>query len=143
MQLCEDGESRPPAAIAFIAILIAIGTVKKIPKLYHAFIVPEGYAGLLYQHGKFVGLLTARRHVRWGRNFTVDAEDLRKTFLAVAGEEVLTTDNIGVKLSLLVTYQVADPVKLRTKRRTGRTIFTTRRSSRSAVLSVVSPLKYC
>ena len=49
--------------------------------------------------------------MRWGRNFTLDAEDTRKAFLGVAGQEVLTADNIGVKLSLLVAYQVADPVK--------------------------------
>jgi regulator of protease activity HflC (stomatin/prohibitin superfamily) len=49
--------------------------------------------------------------VRWGRNFALDAQDSRKAFLAVAGQEVLTSDNIAVKLSLVVTYQVADPVK--------------------------------
>ena len=41
-------------AIAFIAFLFLVGAVKKVPKVYHAFIVPEGYTGLLYQHGKFV-----------------------------------------------------------------------------------------
>jgi len=29
----------------------------------------------------------------------------------VAGQEVLTADNVGLKLSLVVTYQVVDPVK--------------------------------
>ena len=37
--------------------------------------------------------------------------DLRKTSLLVAGQEVLTSDNVGIKTSLLVTYQVTDPVK--------------------------------
>ena len=36
---------------------------------------------------------------------------LRKTSLLVAGQEVLTSDNVGIKASLLVTYQVNDPVK--------------------------------
>jgi len=73
--------------------------------------VPEGYAGLLYQHGKFVEVLAPGRHVRWGRNLTLDAQDTRKASLLVAGQDVLTADNIAVKLSLLVTYQVVDPVK--------------------------------
>jgi regulator of protease activity HflC (stomatin/prohibitin superfamily) len=98
-------------AIAFVALLFLIGAANRMPKLYHAFIVPEGYVGLLYHHGKFVEQFTPGRHVRWGRNFTLGAQDTRKTFLAVAGQEVLTADNIGVKLSLLVTYQVTDPVK--------------------------------
>ena len=98
-------------AIASVAFLFLVSAVKKMPKVYHAFIVPEGYAGLLYQHGKFVEVLAPGRHVRWGRNFTLDAEDTRRTSLAVAGQEVLTADNIGVKLSLLVTHQIADAVK--------------------------------
>ena len=98
-------------AIAFVAFLLLVSALKKLPKVRYEFIVPEGYAGLLYQHGKFVEVLAPGRHVRWGRNLTLDAQDTRKTFLAVAGQEVLTADNIAVKLSLLVTYQVADPVK--------------------------------
>jgi regulator of protease activity HflC (stomatin/prohibitin superfamily) len=98
-------------AIAFITFLFLIGALKKLPTLYHAFIVPEGYAGLLYQHGKFVVQLAPGRHVRWGRNFTVNAQDTRKAFLMVAGQEVLTADNISVKLSLVVAYQIADAVK--------------------------------
>jgi len=37
--------------------------------------------------------------------------DLRRSFTLVAGQEVLTADNVALKLSLLVTHQVADPVK--------------------------------
>ena len=93
------------------AIVAFLMLVSALLKLRRVFIVPEGYAGLLYQHGKFVEVLAPGRHVRWGRGFTVDPQDTRKTFLAIAGQEVLTSDNIGVKLSLVVTYQVADPVK--------------------------------
>jgi len=97
--------------IATIAFLVLVSLLSKLPKVRFVFIVPEGYAGLLYQHGRFVEVLVPGRHVRWSRNFTVDAQDTRKTFLAIAGQEVLTADNIAVKLSLLVTYQVADPIK--------------------------------
>ncbi len=98
-------------AVAFIAFLFLIAALAKLPRFRHAFIVPEGYAGLLYQHGRFVELLAPGRHVRWGRGFTVDASDIRKATLAVPGQEVLTADNIGVKFALVVTYQIADPVK--------------------------------
>jgi regulator of protease activity HflC (stomatin/prohibitin superfamily) len=82
----------------------------KLLEFRHAFLVPEGYAGLLYHKGKFVQVLSAGRHIRWGR-YTVDAQDIRKASVLVAGQEVLTADNVGLKLSLVVTYQVADPVK--------------------------------
>jgi regulator of protease activity HflC (stomatin/prohibitin superfamily) len=95
-------------AIAFVAFLFVGGAIKH----YHReFIVPVGYVGLFYRHGKFIDVLRPGRHVRWGRNLTLDPQDTRKAFLAVAGQEVLTSDNIGVKLSLHVAYQVTDPVK--------------------------------
>jgi regulator of protease activity HflC (stomatin/prohibitin superfamily) len=37
--------------------------------------------------------------------------DLRKTSMLVAGQEVLTADNVSLKLSLLVTCQITDPAK--------------------------------
>jgi len=97
-------------AVAGGAIIAAI-LLLPLRKLRHEFIVPEGYAGLLYHRGKFVQRLEAGRHIRWGRLWTIQAADLRKTSLNVAGQEVLTADNVGLKLSILVNYQVADPVK--------------------------------
>ena len=99
--------------LIILAVIIsgALFGVPAILKLRRAFLVPEGYAGLLYQRGKFVEVLSAGEHVRWGRKFTLGVADLRKTSLLVAGQEVLTSDNVGIKTSLLVTYQVTDPVK--------------------------------
>jgi regulator of protease activity HflC (stomatin/prohibitin superfamily) len=75
------------------------------------FIVSEGFAGLLYRQGKFVEVVGAGRHIRWGRHYTRATVDLRKTSLLVAGQEVLTADNVGLKLSVLLTYQITDPAK--------------------------------
>ena len=83
-----------------------------INQFRHEFILQEGFAGLLYRHGKFVEVLGAGRHIRWGRGFALTPVDQRKAFLDVTGQEVLTADNVGLKASLLVTYQVADPVKV-------------------------------
>jgi regulator of protease activity HflC (stomatin/prohibitin superfamily) len=95
-----------------IAVFISAIVLSVVMKNWrHAFLVPEGYAGLLYHKGKFVQVLGAGRQIRWGRHFTLDAQDIRKASLLVAGQEVLTADNVGLKLSLLVTYQVTDPAK--------------------------------
>jgi regulator of protease activity HflC (stomatin/prohibitin superfamily) len=77
----------------------------------HALNVPEGQVRLLYQKGKFVEVLGAGRHIRWGRHYTWNALDVRKASLQVAGQEVLTADNVGLKVNLLVTYQITDPAK--------------------------------
>ena len=95
-----------------IAVVIFSGIILLMIKDWRrAFLVPEGYAGLLYHKGKFVKVLGAGRHIRWGRHFTLGVADLRKTSLLVAGQEVLSADNVGLKLSVLVTYQVSDAAK--------------------------------
>jgi regulator of protease activity HflC (stomatin/prohibitin superfamily) len=100
--------------IPIIAIAAVVGAIIGLPwifKLRRAFLVAEGYAGLLYQRGKFVEVVRAGEHIRWGRKFTLGVSDLRKTSVLVAGQEVLSADNVGLKTSLLVTYQVVDPAK--------------------------------
>lgn len=101
--------------LIIISIAIAIFTLifgcALLKDLRRAFLVPEGYEGLLYHKGKFVELLRAGRHIRWGRHYTLGAQDMRKASLLVPGQDVLTAGNVGLKLSLFVTYQIADPVK--------------------------------
>jgi len=100
--------------IFFIAVaifIVAIPVTAMVSRFRRAFLVPEGYAGLLYRKGKFVQALGVGRHIRWGRHLSWNALDMRKTSLLVAGQEVLTADNVGLKLSLLVTYQVSDAAK--------------------------------
>jgi regulator of protease activity HflC (stomatin/prohibitin superfamily) len=97
----------------FIVLAIVAGVVTPpVIKIYrHVFCVPEGWTGLVYQHGLYVRRNNAGRHVIWGRGWTVNLIDLRKASLPVAGQEVLTADSVSLKISLLVTYQVTEPVK--------------------------------
>jgi regulator of protease activity HflC (stomatin/prohibitin superfamily) len=43
--------------------------------------------------------------VRWGKNYRDRAIDTRKTLLQVPGQEVLSADNVGVKISVALTMQ--------------------------------------
>jgi regulator of protease activity HflC (stomatin/prohibitin superfamily) len=97
--------------ITFVVFVFAVSGIHKLLKFRHEFIVPMGYAGLLHHHGKFIEVFAPGRHVRWGRNLTVEAIDTRRASFAVTSQEVLTADKIGVKFSLVVTYQIADAVK--------------------------------
>jgi regulator of protease activity HflC (stomatin/prohibitin superfamily) len=95
--------------IPAIATALALAITRRY--LRHEFIVQEGLAGLLYRQGRFAEQLAAGRHVRWGRGLALTLHDLRKATIAIAGQEVLTADNVGLKASLLVTYQITDPAK--------------------------------
>jgi regulator of protease activity HflC (stomatin/prohibitin superfamily) len=92
-----------------IVALVIVGMVRE--RFRHEFIVNEGHAGLLYHEGRLVTTLAAGRYVRWGRHFRFALVEARKTLLQVAGQEVLTADNVGLKASVVLTLQVTDVVK--------------------------------
>jgi regulator of protease activity HflC (stomatin/prohibitin superfamily) len=77
----------------------------------HKFFVMQSHAGLVYRYGAFRRLIAPGRHVFWGFGWTLNTMDLRKASTLIPGQDVLTADNIGVKLSQIVTYQVVEPVK--------------------------------
>jgi regulator of protease activity HflC (stomatin/prohibitin superfamily) len=77
----------------------------------HKMVIQEFECGLLYRHGKFVGSLGAGRHIRWGFGYALAKMDLRKQTFPISGQEVLSADNVGIKVSVAVTMQVSDPIK--------------------------------
>ena len=100
--------------LTLILMIAIVGTivVKIIRTRYRdEFIVTDGFAGLLYHGGKLSETLAAGRHVRWGRHYRLVQSDVRKTLLTVAGQEVLSADNVGVKLSIVLTMQIGDAAK--------------------------------
>ncbi|HUA38375.1 MAG TPA: slipin family protein [Candidatus Sulfopaludibacter sp.] len=97
--------------IVVIAILAGAIVPIAIKKWRRVLCVPEGWTGLMYHHGLYVRRNNAGRHVFWGRGWAMTLIDLRKAVMLVAGQDVLTSDSVGLKLSLVVTYQITEPVK--------------------------------
>ncbi|HEY3760443.1 MAG TPA: slipin family protein [Verrucomicrobiae bacterium] len=121
-----------------LIILAGIVAVPIVLNFRYVFDVPEGHAGLVYHHRIYIRRNNAGRHVIWGRGWTMVLIDLRKTILAVAGQDVLTADNVSLKLSLLATYQIADPAKAvhETQNWTGDLYQTAQLATRAVVNSV-------
>lgn len=96
-------------------LLLAVGSIVAATRIWthfhHEFLVNEGFTGLLYHDGKLAETLAPGCHIRWGKRYRVAWIDTRKTLLQVAGQEVLTADNIGVKLSVVITTQIVDAAK--------------------------------
>lgn len=97
--------------IIIVGVFLCFASLPLLSLYRFVFIVPEGWTGLLYQHGLYVRRNNAGRHTIWGRGWSVKLIDLRKTSIVVSGQETLTADNVGVKLSLLVNCEVIDPAK--------------------------------
>ena len=53
------------AAILIVAVFICVIGTMVAKDIRHAYLVSEGYVGLLYHHGKFREVLGAGRHIRW------------------------------------------------------------------------------
>ncbi len=94
-----------------LLVALFVGAVAVTSKFRHVFVVPEGWTGLLYRHGLYVRRNNAGRHVVWGRGWSIALTDLRRATLLVPGQDVLTADSVSLKFSLLVMYQVTEPVK--------------------------------
>jgi regulator of protease activity HflC (stomatin/prohibitin superfamily) len=98
----------------FALVLVISGVIvgnTVVIRYRHPFIVTDGFVGLLYHEGKLTETLPPGRHICWGSNYRIALVDTRKTLLQVAGQEVLSADNVGVKLSVVLTLQIEDPVK--------------------------------
>jgi len=66
--------------------------------------------GLLYHKGCFKELLDPGRYVLWPwQHRHIDRVDIRETSQTVQGQEILTKDKIGVRVTLVAQYTVADP----------------------------------
>ncbi|HCU38636.1 MAG TPA: hypothetical protein DGT21_25435 [Armatimonadetes bacterium] len=75
-------------------------------------VIREFEKGLDYRKGRFAGVLGAGRYRCWWFSArTILRVDMRETALQISGQEVLTADNVPVRLNVLVRYRVVDPAK--------------------------------
>jgi regulator of protease activity HflC (stomatin/prohibitin superfamily) len=97
--------------VTAIIALTAIAIVMVIRKFRHVFCVPEGFAGLVYHHGLYVRRNNAGRHIIWGCGWSIEQVDVRKAYFCVSGESFITADNIYVKITPHISYQITDPAR--------------------------------
>jgi len=68
---------------------------------------------LVYLDGRLIERLTEGLHVFWkgAGQLAFKTIDKREQQLDVAGQEIMTADKVTLRVNLLVSYQVTDPVK--------------------------------
>ena len=83
-------------------------------RLRKEIIVYEYERGLLYHHGRFVELLPPGRYRLWNwEDRQIDRVDIREFSQTVDGQEIPTGDKIGVRVTLIAQFRVADPIAAR------------------------------
>ncbi len=76
--------------------------------------VEEGKTALLFVENRFVRALEPGMHAFWNAaSPRVEVVDLRLQAMEVAGQEILTSDKVAIRVNLWATYQVVDAVKAR------------------------------
>lgn len=76
--------------------------------------VGEHEVVLLYQDGKLIDTLRQGIHVFWKNatgKISWKAIDLREQVADVAGQEIITSDKVTLRVNLVVTYAVTDPIR--------------------------------
>jgi regulator of protease activity HflC (stomatin/prohibitin superfamily) len=74
--------------------------------------VSENEMALLFRDGVLIEQLTQGLHVFWNGAGSIKwkALDLREQVADVAGQEIITADKVTLRVNLVVTWMIADPV---------------------------------
>lgn len=79
--------------------------------------VPEHEAVLLSVNGKLVERLGEGKHVLWKGTGSLKFQtvELREQLADVAGQEIMTSDKVTLRVNLVVAYQIVDPERAVTR----------------------------
>lgn len=92
-------------------LILALGGALIYKSAVRKTTVYEYQKGLLYTNGKFERLLDPGTHRYLKSRSTISIVDIRSCHFTLPGQEVLTSDNISLKVSMSIQYRLADPEK--------------------------------
>lgn len=95
-----------------VAIAVAALVVFLIRQLVKRVLILEYERGVLYQAGKFKAVLGPGAYWYFAGRSTVQKLDLRPRFASITGQEVLSADNVSLKISIAANYEIVDPLQV-------------------------------
>ena len=94
-----------------IAVLVAAVVVWIFKQLFGYIRIWEWEKGLKYSRGRFAGVVLPGHHWIFTFYSSITRIDMRPRIVLSTGQEVLSADNIAVKVSVAIRYRVVDPVR--------------------------------
>jgi len=94
-----------------LAVIVIFQAVLIWGKLFEWVTVYEYEAGLKYLHGQYVARLEPGRYRLRRGHAEIRKLELRAQYQTLSGQEILSSDHIQVKISLVLGFEIADPVK--------------------------------
>lgn len=100
----------------FITVLVIIGILIIILALMSLVVINEYERGVVFRFGHVIGVLTPglKMRIPFGIDI-VRKVDLRTRTIDVPQQEIITKDNISIKVDAVVYYHIEDPVLVITK----------------------------
>lgn len=89
------------AAIFFLVLAAAL--------LVRRSVIYEYQRGLLFKSGRYVSTLGPGAHIYFRPTHHLQLVDVRLLNVTIPGQEVLSADNVSIKISLAASYKVTDP----------------------------------
>ncbi len=94
-----------------IGLIILVGLAMIVAVSFRPIDILQHQRALRYRNGKFDRVLGSGRH--WASRYFhhLQRVDMRLQFVTIAGQEVLSADNISLKISLAASYRIEDPYR--------------------------------
>ena len=87
--------------------ILAIITIRFV--MSRRITVFEYERGLKYSKGKFVEILQPGKYTLYSPHVQIKKVDTRSRMIHIAGQEVLSSDGVSVKVSVSAEYEMIDP----------------------------------
>ena len=74
-------------------------------------VIFEYERAVVYRNGKFHRVLQPGTHWLYARTEKLQKVDIRARFVTIPGQDVLSSDNISIKVSIAASFRIDDPFK--------------------------------
>src|SRR5262245_24230074 len=102
-------------ALPFVIVAILLVILALVATTIRTVTIQDFESALLVRNGVVVGDLGPGRYRAWTLRTEIVPYDRRERVLTVAGQEILTSDQLPVRLSVLVNQRIVDPRLYRSK----------------------------
>ena len=82
------------------------------PAAGFSFVIQDHETALLFRHGRYLSVLAPGKHRLWTSGHEVKRIDYREQMILVQGQELLTADQVVLKVSAVATFRVADALAM-------------------------------
>jgi regulator of protease activity HflC (stomatin/prohibitin superfamily) len=105
----EEFPGREDTSMDWFLLILLVIIIAAVAAFYRQATIFEYESGLLFNRGKFQHILAPGAHGYLRGWYTIQKLDMRNRFVTLPGQEVLTADNISLRISLMASFKVGDP----------------------------------